>query len=51
MPCLTVAAFAFPEFPATFEVGPWYLRNSRRAIWLRCTSSGPSASRSTRAVA
>ena len=37
--------------PPVKLAGPWYLRNSRRAIWFLCTSSGPSASRSTRAVA
>src|SRR5690606_18227137 len=31
--------------------GHWYFLSSRRAIWARCTSSGPSARRSVRAPA
>ena len=37
--------------PPVRLAGPWYLRSSSRAIWFLCTSSGPSANRSTRTVA
>jgi hypothetical protein len=37
--------------PAPGSAGDRWLANSSRAIWLRCTSSGPSAKRSVRACA